>query len=418
MKVAFVSNYINHHQIPFCNAMNALLAGAFTFVQTEPMEEERVRMGWHEAERPSYVHYYYEEEEYCRQLILDCDVVLFGGTDEESYIAERLEIGSLTIRISERLYKTGQWKAVSPRGLKKKYRDHTRYRKAPVYLLCAGGYVPSDFHIVRAYPGKMFCWGYFPETKKYDIEKLLEGKGYEDGEGGKRVPYFLWAARMIDWKHPELAMETARHLKDKGIPFHMDLIGDGQMRPEMEALADRYGLREQVAFLGYQPPEQVRQFMEKADVFLFTSDRKEGWGAVANEAMNSGCAVIADHMIGAVPFLLRSGENGFIYEDKKAKQLFSLAELLAKDQAFCRRLGRNAYRTITEVWNAENAAKRLMELIAQMLRQDGGGKGPGVLSEEKVCEEQWTGSGLAPCSPAPILSEYRGRSLAAFRGRT
>lgn len=418
MKIAFVSNYINHHQIPFCNAMHKLLEGEFTFVQTEPMEEERVQMGWHHGERPSYVHCYYEEEEYCRKLILDCDVVLFGGTDEESYIVDRLKAGSLTIRISERLYKTGQWRAVSPRGLRKKYRDHTRYRKAPVYLLCAGGYVPSDFHIVRAYPGKMYCWGYFPETKKYDIEELLERKGYgREGAGGKGIPYFLWAARMIDWKHPELAVETARHLKEKGISFHMDLIGDGQMRAEMEALADRYGLGEQVAFLGYQPPEQVRQYMERADVFLFTSDRKEGWGAVANEAMNSGCAVIADHMIGAVPFLLKSGENGLIYEDKKAEQLFTLAEQLARDGDFCRKLGRNAYRTIIEVWNAENAAGRLMALIQKMLCQDGREKVSGGLTEGEVREGQWTGSGLAPCSPAPVLSEYRGRSLAAFRGQ-
>ena len=42
IKVAFVSNYINHHQIPFCNAMYSLLDGAFFFIQTEPMEAERV----------------------------------------------------------------------------------------------------------------------------------------------------------------------------------------------------------------------------------------------------------------------------------------------------------------------------------------------------------------------------------------
>ena len=37
---------------------------------------------------------------------------------------------------------------------------------------------------------------------------------------------------------------------------------------------------------------------------------QEGWGAVVNEAMNSGCAVVADHMIGAAPWLIRQGENG------------------------------------------------------------------------------------------------------------
>ena len=147
MRAVFVSNYINHHQIPFCNAMSRLLQGEFVFVQTERMEAERVRMGWHEQERPAYVHVFREEEAYCRKLISDCDMVLFGGTDDESYIGERLKAGKPVIRISERLYKTGQWKAVSPRGLRKKYLDHTRYRKAPVYLLCAGAYEIGRAHV-------------------------------------------------------------------------------------------------------------------------------------------------------------------------------------------------------------------------------------------------------------------------------
>ena len=91
------------------------------------------------------------------------------GVEDESYIAERLAEGKPVVRLSERIYKDGQWKAISPRGLKKKYHDHTKYRKSPVYLLCCGGYVASDFHIVRAYPGKMFKWGYFPEKKLYDL---------------------------------------------------------------------------------------------------------------------------------------------------------------------------------------------------------------------------------------------------------
>ena len=40
MKTTFVSNYINHHQIPFCDALYRRLGEDFTFIQTEPMEEE------------------------------------------------------------------------------------------------------------------------------------------------------------------------------------------------------------------------------------------------------------------------------------------------------------------------------------------------------------------------------------------
>ena len=398
MRAAFVSNYINHHQIPFCNAMYRLMAGGFTFVQTERMEGHRVKMGWKLAEQPEYVHCYYEEPESCRSLINDCDIVIFGGTDDESYIKGRLAAGKPVIRVSERLYKTGQWKAVSPRGLRKKYEDHTRYRRAQVYLLCAGAYVPSDFHIIRAYPDKMFRWGYFPETRHYVIEDLLAAKGY-DGEHGTKTPYLLWAARMIDWKHPELAMETARYLNEKRLDFHMDIIGDGEMKKDMEELRQRYGLAEKVRFLGYQSPENIRMFMEKADIFLFTSDRQEGWGAVANEAMNSGCALVADHMTGAAPYLIKSGHNGFLYKDGKKEQLFARAEQLVQDRQLCRRLGSSAYGTITGLWNAENAAEQLFKLMQ------------GILRGEKISLPA-----EGPCSRAPLLQERASGRLAEGEG--
>ena len=46
LTVTFVSNYINHHQIPFCEAMRKRLGDSFVFVQMEEMEEERKKMGW------------------------------------------------------------------------------------------------------------------------------------------------------------------------------------------------------------------------------------------------------------------------------------------------------------------------------------------------------------------------------------
>ncbi len=442
MKVAFVSNYINHHQIPVCNELYRLLDGAFTFVQTEPMEAERVSMGWHETERPSYVKCWYEEEADCRDIVMGCDAVIFGGTDEESYIRERLASGKLVMRYSERLYKTGQWKAISPRGLRKKYQDHTRYRKAPVYLLCAGAYVPSDFSLVRAYPGKMYCWGYFPETRRYDLECLFAGKGYgggdshtrEDAVNGKK-PYLLWAARMIDWKHPELALETARYLRDKGLEFHLDLVGDGSLRPELEEQCRRYGLEPYVDFLGFQPPEKVRGYMEQADIFLFTSDRQEGWGAVANEAMNSGCALVADILIGAAPYLVQNGENGLLYPDGDREALYAAAEKLVRDRRLCRTLGEKAYETITRTWNAENAAARLVELLERLLgerlseetmSQEGFQKKAflaGIHPKDLPCRQKASGGGCQgqgmeellyntePCSIAPVLWEGRAKGL-------
>ena len=381
MKIVFVSNYINHHQIPFCNAMHAKLGDDFTFIQMEPMEEERIKMGWNPDCQPSYVRYGYQDAACCQQLVTGADVVIWGGAEDENFLKPRLKKGKPVLRYSERLYRTGQWKAVSPRGLKKKYLDHTRYNHGPVGLLCAGAYVPSDFHIIRAYPDRKYKWGYFPETKTYDAVKLMREKC---------AAQILWVARLIPLKHPELPVETAKYLRDKGYAFHLHMIGGGVCESMVRELIEKYDLQEYVTLCGIKKPEEVRAYMEKADIFLMTSDRNEGWGAVINEAMNSGCAVVANHMIGSVPFLLQHGKNGLIYKDGEDQQLFERTEKLVVDRAYCHMLGRHAYETIAGEWNAEIAAQRLCELCDRVFFG-----GDGEMPES------------GPCSAAPVIEERK-----------
>ena len=415
MRMCFVSNYVNHHQIPFCDAMYQLLQESFCFLQMEAMEEERIRMGWQEVKELPYVCSYDKEPQRCQQLIDKSDVVLYGGVEEERYLTERLRSKKPVIRYSERLYKTGQWRAVSPRGLLKKYKDHTRYRKEPIYLLCAGAYVASDFHIVRAYPSKMLRFGYFPETRYYDEDELFAKKSSQSQ--GTGVPRLLWAARFLDWKHPELVLQTAKWLKERGYQFHMDIIGGGEKEAMVKALYEEYDLADVVTLQGYRTPEEVRSFMEKADIYLMTSDRNEGWGAVVNEAMNSGCAVIGNHMVGAVPYLIQHGENGFVYRDGCEQMLFELVERLLKDEELLRRIGRNAYRTITREWNAGEAAARLTAFCVKCGFLPKDAVMPELLAERQgYLEQQELYFQTGPCSAAPIVAE---RSMfAALTGKT
>ena len=90
MKITFVSNYINHHQIPVSNELYRQLGDDYCFVQTEPIEAERLQMGWEDQTgKLPYLKCYYEQPEVCKKLIMESDAVIFGGTDEESYIQDR-----------------------------------------------------------------------------------------------------------------------------------------------------------------------------------------------------------------------------------------------------------------------------------------------------------------------------------------
>jgi len=359
MTVTFISNYINHHQIPFSNACYELLGEDYHFIQTEPMEEERLSMGWSSAgEGLPYVSRLYEEEERCRRLVRESDVLLAGWSGREDLVQERLKAGRLTIRISERLYREGQWKAASPRGLLHKYKEHTRFRKGAAYLLCAGAYVPSDFHIIRAYPGKMFKWGYFPETRYYTEEALLQGKGQ-----GNRTQ-ICWAGRFIPLKHPEYMIRLAKRLKEsEGTGFHIHMAGGGEMESGLKSLAKEYGVEDVITFYGFMAPEKVRAVMEKCHIFVFTSNHLEGWGAVVNEAMNSGCGVVANAQAGAVPYLIRQGVNGLAYPHNSYEKMEEAVKFLLHHPAERERMGIEAYRTITGLWNAGHGAKELLRMI-------------------------------------------------------
>lgn len=367
MQLVFVSNYFNHHQQPVSDRLYALCkeqGGSYTFIQTEPMEEERIKMGWGEIlKNTPYVRNYWEEQEACKNLIAEADAVIFGGTDEECYIADRLKSGKLIIRYSERLYKTGRYKFISPRGLRKKFFDHTRYAFRNVYLLCSGAYVAGDFRLVSAYPFKKFKYGYFPVCKRYDVEYLMESKSGKKGD----IVEMLWAARMIDWKHPEVPVKLAYQLKKEGYRFHLTMAGGGYMEQEIKKLARELDVKDVISFVGNQNPERIRELMEQADIYLTTSDNEEGWGAVINEAMNSGCAIVANKMMGAAPYLIEHGCNGFLYPNRKEQELLTCVKKLLNDAKLRETMGRAAYETIISEWNSTVAADRLYKLAEDLL---------------------------------------------------
>ncbi len=386
MTVTFVSNYINHHQIPISNELYQKLGDSYSFIQTEPMEEERVKMGWDKAfGEIAYLKKYYENEEECQRLIDESDVVIFGGTEREELIAQRLEQKKPVIRYSERLYKNGQWKCVSPRGLKKKYHDHTRHSDDPVFLLCSGGYVADDFNIIKAYGGKRFNWGYFPEFIEYSEEERKERRDTRRSHDRLEL---LWVGRLIDWKHPEECIAVAKYLEKTGKPYRITIVGDGDMRAVLEDKARKSGVADKIVFAGNLYSNEVREKMNDADIFLFTSDYKEGWGAVLNEAMNAGCAIIASHAAGAVPTLIKHRQNGLIYASGKSRKLCSLLKELEDNQKWRLFLGESAYETLSEEWNHVTAAERLLGICEDIEKGEIHFAQSGPLSEAKVINQR------------------------------
>ena len=383
VKIAFYSNFLSHHQLPFCMAMDKLTGGQFTFVATAQMPEEQRNLGYRDMnkEYPFVLTTYdsQENQEKAMELAKNCDIFMIGSAPFV-FLQERMKQGKLGFFYSERLYKRGYelWKW--PIRLLRLYRTYGRHKQ--LYLLCASAFTAADFARTGTFVGKTYKWGYFPEVKQQDMEALFAQK-----KENKRIS-ILWVGRFLELKHPDDVILMAEKLKTQGYDFDLEFIGSGVLEEKMQAMIQEKGLSENVRLLGTMSPEEVREHMESADIYLFTSDRNEGWGAVLNESMNSGCAVVASHAIGSVPFLLNDGENGLIYRSGDVDDLCEKVKALIEDPQLRYRLGENAYTTMEQLWNAEIGAQRLLELAQDLMEN-----------------KQSNRFAQGPCSPAKIIKD-------------
>jgi glycosyltransferase involved in cell wall biosynthesis len=167
--------------------------------------------------------------------------------------------------------------------------------------------------------------------------------------------------------------------------FHIHMAGSGEMEESLKAMAKEEKVEDVLTFYGFLPPERVREIMEKCHIHVFTSNHLEGWGAVVNESMNSGCAVVANVEAGAVPSLIVPGKNGMIY-NRSFEEMASQVLYLFSHKEERQNMGRAAYETITGLWNAEHGAKELIRFAGEILEGE----------PEPAAE--------GPLSPAPVIA--------------
>ena len=176
----------------------------------------------------------------------------------------------------------------------------------------------------------------------------------------------MWCARIIKLKHPELAIQCAEKLKTAGYSFQLDMYGEGQLRSQLELLIKNLKVDDIVKLHGNVPNAEIHKAMNDCDVFLCTSDRNEGWGAVVNEAMSNGCVVVGGSKIGAVPFLIKDGINGMIFEDGKIDSLYEKVKFLFDNYDMITKLSKQAREDMAYVWSPTAAARNLLTLIEDL----------------------------------------------------
>lgn len=388
MKVVFYTNTVSPHQTPLALEIIKILGvEKYRYIYTDMLASDRNKMGWVTKDEDWLV-YEREKPDLARALLESAEILMSENRDLNLFLS-RTKAGKLTIYESERWFKP--WKGMLRLLMPSYFRMAWRFVK----LLRTSDrmyYFPMGIHAARdmarlcgLFTGDLRCLFKAPKLKfeskpggrvyltkkkgkcvreeenKYCINKMrmwgyfvrkstLSG-GSKEPNGVLRV---LWVGRFLKLKCVDTIIHAVGEViekLDESSPFGkrkivLDIYGLGPEEKSLKKMSAKYG--EAIRFYPPVVIDEVRRLMREHDVYVFSSDGHDGWGAVVSEALEEGLLVLGTREAGACATILPESHL-FCAGDYKG-----LSKLLM--DAFEGKIGYSGI----GAWTAEKAAERLL----------------------------------------------------------
>jgi colanic acid/amylovoran/stewartan biosynthesis glycosyltransferase WcaL/AmsK/CpsK len=192
---------------------------------------------------------------------------------------------------------------------------------------------------------------------------------------GENHVRFLMVGRLIERKGFQVALRAlAEFSRATETPIKVDIVGDGAMRPSLEALANDLGLGASVQFHGARTHSEIAGYLRRTDVFLAPSmtSARGGQDAPVNtlkEAMAVGRPVIGT-IHGGIPELVIEGETGVLATENDVDSLCAAINRLMDQRANWPQLVTRARAKVEEMYDLDRVTQKLIMLYERTIAQE------------------------------------------------
>ncbi len=170
---------------------------------------------------------------------------------------------------------------------------------------------------------------------------------------------FVCIGRFCPEKGQVQVVEATKVLRDEGHNFEVVLVGDGDLRPQIEEKIEEYQLQDHVTLTGWMDSSEVREEILKSRALLMPSFA-EGLPVTIMESL-SLCRPVITTRIAGIPELVREGESGWITTAGSASELHeAMREALNCPTETMEAMGKNGRELVLEHHNAETEVAKLM----------------------------------------------------------
>lgn len=176
------------------------------------------------------------------------------------------------------------------------------------------------------------------------------------------TPRLVSVGRLSEQKGQILMIEALGRLAKEGAEFEFVLVGDGEMRDEVEAAIQTHGIEDRITITGWASGDEVRDYLLSGRAMVLPSFA-EGLPVVIMEALGLERPVLATYVAG-IPELVEDGVNGWMVPAGSVDALAdALRSVLATDTATLKRMGAAGRAAVAERHDVRKNAAHLAELL-------------------------------------------------------
>ena len=218
---------------------------------------------------------------------------------------------------------------------------------------------------------KRFLLDLYPDLPPEKLKVIHVGVGSRQASTDCAPParheprLLLSIAALKPYKGLSVLLAACRLLRDQGVAFRCEIIGDGPLRKRLQLAIDRSGLAGVVRLVGSQPQHEVARSISNSFLVVLPSivapdGQMEGIPVALMEAMAAGRPVVASALSG-IPELIESGIDGILTTPGDEHELASAIESLLADPAAAGAMGLRGRRRVTMDFNLTTTARELLE---------------------------------------------------------
>ena len=168
-----------------------------------------------------------------------------------------------------------------------------------------------------------------PEHKIKTIYNGVDVKKYQQKARERQTcTKMIYVGRLSPEKGVETILKALVNISNE-VPYRFEIVGDGSERERLEAFVREHSLSDRVYFWGTR--SDIPEILNQADIFVHMPNCDEGFGITIVEAMASGLLCICAKK-GAIPELIRDGENGILVDSADPGQLAEVLMCVLQNQ--------------------------------------------------------------------------------------